>query len=66
MKPTEELIMHHTPKRKTNLSEHSAYDRPSVESLVGYMHAAAGFPVNYTWLRAIKRGNFETWTGLTY
>ena len=66
MKPTEELLMHHTSKRQTTPSAHSAYDLSSVESLVGYMHAAAGFPVNYTWLRAIKRGDFDTWTGLIY
>ena len=30
------------------------------------MHAAAGFPVNYTWLKAIKHGNYNSWPGLTY
>ena len=30
------------------------------------MHAAAGFPVNSTWLRAIKHGNYNSWPGLTY
>ena len=30
------------------------------------MHAAAGFPVKSTWLKAIKNGNFESWPGLTY
>ena len=30
------------------------------------MHAAAGFPVKSTQLKAIKNGNFETWPGLTY
>ena len=30
------------------------------------MHAESGFLVKSTWLRAIKRGNFETWPGLTY
>ena len=30
------------------------------------MHAAAGFPVKYTWLRAIKKGNLATWPRLTY
>ena len=45
---------------------HNVYDLPSVEALVRYMHAAAGFPVNSTWLKAIKNGNFESWPGLTY
>ena len=30
------------------------------------MHAASGFLVKSTFFRAIKRGNFETWSGLTY
>ena len=30
------------------------------------MYAASGFPVMSTWVRAIKRGNFEMWPGLTY
>ena len=45
---------------------HSAYDLPRVESLVQYMHAAAGFPVKSTWIKAIKKGNFATWPELTY
>ena len=45
---------------------HSAYDLPSIEVLVRYMHAAAGFPVKSTWLKVIKNGNFESWPGLTY
>lgn len=31
-----------------------------------YFHAAVGFPVRDTWLRAIKTGNFKTWPGLTH
>ena len=45
---------------------HSAYDLPSVEALVCYMHAASGFPVQSTWLKALKHGNFDSWPGLTY
>jgi len=33
---------------------------------VHYLHAAAGFPVNTTWLAAIKAGNYASWPGLTY
>ena len=43
-----------------------AYDLPSLEALVRYMHVAAGFPVKSTWLKAINKGNFTTWPGLTY
>ena len=49
----------------TTLRAYSAYDLPSVESLVRYFHAAARFPIIYTWLNAIKEGNYRTWTGLT-
>ena len=66
LKPTEELIMHHTEKRQKNPSAHSAYDLQILEALVQYIHTAAGFPVNPTWLRAIEKGNFDTWPGLTY
>ena len=41
-----------------NPAANSVYDLLSVEALVRYMHAASGFPVNSTWLRAIKHGNF--------
>ena len=45
---------------------HNAYDMPSLEALVKYMHAADRFTVKSTWLRAIKKGNFATWPGMTY
>ena len=44
----------------------NVYDLPSMEALVRYMHAVAGFPVLSTWLKAIKNGNFNSWPGLTY
>ena len=49
----------------TNLKAYRAYDLPSVETLVRYFHAADGFPVSTTWLKAIKVGNYRTWPGLT-
>ena len=58
LKPTEELIMYHTSTRQTTPAAHSAYNLPSVESLVRYMHATAGLPVKSTWIRAIKKGFF--------
>ena len=45
---------------------YSAYDLPSIAALVRYLHTAAVFPVRYTWLWAIKVGNYATWPGLTY
>ena len=55
LKPTEELLMHHTPKRQTTPSVYSAYDLLSLEALVRYMHAESGFPVKYTWLRTTEK-----------
>ena len=49
----------------TSLMAYSAYDLPSVEALVRYFHAAAGYPVKNTWLKAIKAGNYSKWPGLT-
>ena len=53
LKTTKELLLHHTTKRQTTLSAYSAYDIPSVEALVRYIHAALEFPVKSTWLRGI-------------
>ena len=50
---------------QTNLRAYRAYDPPSVEALVRYFHAAAGFPVRATRFKAIKVGNYRTWPGLT-
>ena len=52
--------------QQSTLKAFSAYDMPSVEALIRYFHAAAGFPVRDTWLKAIKSGNFDSWPGLTY
>lgn len=43
----------------------SVYNLPSMSQTVQYFHAAAGFPVKDTWLKAIKNGNYKTWLGLT-
>ena len=31
-----------------------------------YFHAAAGFPLRDTWLKAIKNRNYASWPGITY
>ena len=53
-------------EEEATLEAFSAYDLPSVEALVTYFHAAAGYPVRDTWLKTIKAGNYNSWTGLTY
>ena len=52
--------------KHATLSAFSAYNLPRVESLVRYLHAAAGFPIKSTWLKSIKEDNCATWPGLTY
>ena len=52
--------------QKSTLKAFSAYDLPSVEALIRYFHAAAGFPVRYTWPKSIEAGNFDSWPGITY
>ena len=38
---------------------HNIYELPSIEQTVRYLHAAAGHPVEETWLKAIGRGNYN-------
>ena len=56
----------YTTTSQTKPEANNVYDLPIVEALVRYMHAAAGFPVSSTWLRAIENVNFNSWPGLTY
>ena len=58
LKPNDRGEQKYTTTNQKRPEAHSVYDLPSVEALVRYMHAAAGFPVKYTWLKAIKNGNF--------
>ena len=66
LKPNDNIIEDYTTTNQTTPTAHSSYDLPRIEALVQYMHAAAGFPVKSTRLKAIKKGNFETWPGFTY
>ena len=50
---------------RTTLEAYSAHELPSVESIIRYFHAAAGYPVRSTWLTAISAGNYLSWPGLT-
>ena len=38
---------------------------PSVEALLRFYHASAGFPVKFAWLSAIKASNYTSWPVLT-
>ncbi len=41
------------------------YNLPLICQTVNYLHAAAGFPVKDTWIKAIKAGKFNTWPTIT-
>jgi hypothetical protein len=43
----------------------TVYNLPSIGQSVRYLHAAAGFPVEESWIKAIKAGNYNTWPNLT-
>ncbi len=40
---------------------HNVYELPSIEPAIRYLHAAAGFPVEETWLKAIRGWNYNSW-----
>ena len=66
LKSNDNIITDCTTTNQTTPEAHRAYDLTILESLVRYMHAAVGFPVKSTWLKAIKKGNLEIFPGLTY
>ena len=43
----------------------SAYHTSTQAEHVAFLHAACGYPVPSTWLKAIDKGHFTTWPGLT-
>ena len=53
------------PIQETTLEAYSAYKLPSVEALVRYFHAAAGYPVKDTWRKTTRTGTYALWPGLT-
>ena len=64
--PSNEETKADSQEKRATLEAFSAYDLPSVEDLVIYFHAAAGYPVRDKCLKAIKAGNYDSWPGLTY
>jgi hypothetical protein len=40
---------------------HNVYELPSVEPSIRYLHGAAGFPTKPSWLKVIRRGNYNSW-----
>jgi hypothetical protein len=41
---------------------HNVYKLPSVEPTIWYLHGVAGFPAKASWLKAIRKGNYLSWS----
>ena len=54
-----------TKDEQNNKQANNVYNLPSIKQTVKYLHAAAGFPVAETWIKAIKAGNYNTWPTIT-
>ena len=44
---------------------HNVYEIPSIERTIRYLHAAAGFPTKFTWIKSTRNGNYLTWPLIT-
>ena len=61
-KPPTEFLSNRPPPAEAIFN---VYELKTQPELVRYYHAAAGFPTQPTWLRAIKNNHYASWTGLT-
>jgi hypothetical protein len=43
----------------------NVYNIPSINQTIKCLHAAAGYPVEDTWVKVINAGNYTTWPELT-
>jgi len=62
-KPPSEYLTNRPPPSEAIFS---AYELKNKPELIRYYHEAAGFLPKPTWLKAIKRGFYASWIGLTY
>ena len=44
---------------------HNFYELPSIERTIRYLHASAGFPTKYTWIKSICNRYYLTWPLIT-
>ena len=44
---------------------HNVYELQTVPERIRYFHACVSFPTKRTWMKAIKKGFFASWPGLT-
>ena len=49
----------------THETVNNVYELRSKAEMVQFYHAAAGFPTKRTWVRAVQRGHYASWPGLT-
>ncbi len=42
----------------------NVYSLPLIPHTIWYLHAAAGFPTQDPWIKAIKHGNYTTFPGI--
>ena len=60
------LLNQNKSKTYSNITvANNVYNLPSIEAVVRYLYATAGFPVKQTWCQAIAKGNYTTWPALT-
>ena len=58
---TDTIMLNRTPPKQ---AINSAYELPSTEQLIRYLHACAGYPTHKTWVKDIRAGNYVSWPGL--
>ena len=39
----------------------NVYELPSTEPTIRYLHGAAGYPTKATWIKAIRKGKYQSW-----
>jgi len=52
-------------KEEGEKEANNVYNLPLMKQSIHYLHAAAGFPVESEWIKAIKAGNYVSWPELT-
>ena len=61
------VVKHQDNKQVSEAKSETAsniYTLPLMATTVRYLHAAAGLPKKYTWMKAIEMNNYATWPGV--
>ena len=51
--------------QQSRLLSNNVYEITKAKELVTFLHAALGYPVVDTWVKAIQNNQYATWPGLT-